>query len=287
MEPSGRVGFEGRWHQLPEEIAPDPPAVDLHPEVPHSARMYDYYLGGKDNFPIDRAAAEGVIQRHPTLRATIRQNRAFMARATTFLAARAGVRQFLDVGTGLPTSPNLHEIAQQVAPASRVVYIDNDPVVLTHARALLTSCPEGHTAYIDADLRNPETILAAPEMAALDLGRPVALCLFAVLHFVPDEAGPYSIVARLLEALPSGSYLALSHATADLDPDAEAGAIEYRNRGIAFQMRTHAQVAGFFTGLDLIDPGLTGIDRWRPDTDTAPGPLGPPASGYGAVARKP
>ncbi|ABW12495.1 protein of unknown function DUF574 [Parafrankia sp. EAN1pec] len=180
--------------------------------------MYDYYLGGKDNFPADREAAEQVIGTFPSVRALARQNRSFMTRATRYLAGEMGIRQFLDIGTGIPTSPNLHEVAQSLVPAARVVYADNDPIVLAHARALLASSPQGRTVYLDADLRDPESILDSPQLReTLDLTQPVALSLVAILHFIKGDE-PYAIVRRLLDALPAGSYLVLTHGTADLDP---------------------------------------------------------------------
>ncbi len=194
-------------------------SVDLREDIPHSARMYDYYLGGKDNYAADREAAEQALAVFPHLRTYASQNRAFLHRAVRYLAADAGVRQFVDVGTGIPTSPNLHEIAQRVAPDARIVYVDNDPIVLVHARALLTGTPQGRTAYVDADLRRPDEMIAVPEFAAtLDPARPIALSLIAILHFFPDADRPADIVARLCERLPAGSFLVVSHGTAELAP---------------------------------------------------------------------
>ncbi|WP_236705890.1 SAM-dependent methyltransferase, partial [Frankia sp. ACN1ag] len=263
------------------------PTTDLKIDVPHSARMYDYYLGGKDNFPADRQAAEDALAVFPNAVVMARQNREFMVRVTRYLAGEVGVRQFLDVGTGIPTSPNLHEVAQRIAPESRVVYADNDPIVLTHARALLASTPQGRTAYLDADLLDPERILAAPELRdTFDLSRPVALSVIAILHFVPDDADPYGIVGRLLEELPSGSYLALTHATADLDPAALEMAEVYRARGITAQARTAAQVGRFFDGLELVEPGVQVVHRWRPDPAEPSDVTDAEVSIYGALARK-
>jgi hypothetical protein len=265
--------------------ADDPRAVDLRTDQPHSARMYDYFLGGKDNYAADRESAEQVIRAFPTTVSAARQNRAFMIRATRYLAGEVGVRQFLDIGTGIPTSPNLHEIAQAVAPQARVVYADNDPIVLAHARALLTSSPEGRTAYLDADLLAPERILAAPELLdTLDLSRPVALSLIAILHFVEGDA-PYAIVRRLVDALPAGSHLVLSHATVDVNPAARQAADSYRSRGIPFQHRDRAGIERFFDGLTLVDPGIQIIHRWRPDGSAA-GLSDAEVSLYGGVARK-
>jgi hypothetical protein len=235
--------------------------------VAHPARVYDYWLGGKDNFPADRAAAEQAIQALPDIARFARANRAFLGRAVRFLAGEAGIRQFLDIGTGIPTSPNVHQVAQSVDPAARIVYVDNDPVVLVHARALLTSHPHGATACLDADLRDPDTIL---KLAAgtLDFARPVAVLLLATLQLIPDTDDPYRIVTRLLDGVPSGSYLAMSHPAKDIDAEATAEAAERLNRlHVAVTLRTRAEVARFFTGLDLVEPGLVQVHRWRPDPD--------------------
>ncbi len=253
---------------------------------PHPARRYDYWLGGKDNFQADRDAAEAIAAVFPHIRTAARENRAFMQRAVRFLAAEAGIRQFLDIGTGLPTANNVHDVAQGIAPESRIVYVDNDPLVLTHARALLTSSPEGATAYIDADARNPEKILLDPAVRdTLDLSQPVALLLVAVLHFIEDGDDPYAIVKRLVGALPAGSYLVLSHATFDpLDPETIA-AMNAVNEGIKprFSPRTMAEVSRFFDGLDLLEPGIVSVSDWRPEP--GPRPTAAEATGYGAVAR--
>lgn len=232
----------------------------------HPARVYDVFLGGKDHYQADLDAAAAGLAADPRGYLTVRHNRDFLRRAVTTLAREDGIRQFLDIGTGLPTAENVHQIAQGIAPESRVVYVDNDPVVLAHARALLTSGPEGRTDYIDADLRDPARIL---EQAAetLDFGRPVALCLVAVLHFVEDEAA-HPLVRELLDALPSGSRLVLSHLTEDLNPE-KVRAVQrtYTERGFTFVLRTRAEVERFFTdnGLDLADPGVVPVHHWRPD----------------------
>ncbi|MGP4114005.1 SAM-dependent methyltransferase [Streptomyces sp. 4N509B] len=235
---------------------------------PHSARIYDFYLGGKDNYEADRVAAEQVIEAFPSIRTCARVNRAFMRRSTRMLA-ELGYGQWLDIGTGIPTQPNLHEIAQGVQPDARVVYVDNDPIVLAHAQALLTSSPEGATAYLSADLTEPETILGAAELGeTLDLSRPVVLSLNAVLHFVPDEFDARGIVRRLVRALPSGSVLALTHCTGDFDPETWDRIVQvYRSSGTPAQVRSCAEVANFFTDSDLTlaDPGLVVAHRWRPD----------------------
>nr|WP_239118444.1 SAM-dependent methyltransferase [Actinoplanes ferrugineus] len=254
---------------------------------PHPARRYDYWLGGKDNFQADREAAEAIAAVFPHIRTAARENRAFMQRAVRFLAAEAGVRQFLDIGTGLPTADNVHDVAQGIVPESRIVYVDNDPLVLVHARALLTSSAQGATAYIDADARDPERILADPTLTAtLDFSQPVALLLVALLHFVEDQENPHQIVKQLVEALPAGSYLVLSHATFDpLDAETIA-AMNAVNANIkpTFSPRPLAEVTRFFDGLDLLDPGIVSVSDWRP----GPGPRPTPAeaTGYGAVARK-
>ena len=244
------------------------PVLDV--SVPYPARMYDLFLGGKDNFPADREAAGQVAAAFPTIRTAARANRAFMTRAVALLAGELGVRQFLDVGCGIPASPNLHETAQALAPDCRVVYADHDPIVMARARALLAGTPRGRTAYLDADLRDADWILGAPVLReTLDLSRPVALCLIGVLHFVADEDDPCGIVGRLLQALPSGSYLVLSHASADFDPSAATAAQRCRDLGITAHTRTRAEVERMVDGLDLVDPGLVVAHRWRPDGGAA------------------
>ena len=253
---------------------------------PHPARRYDYWLGGKDNFQADREAAEAIAAVFPHIRTAARENRAFMRRAVSHLAAEAGIRQFLDLGTGLPTANNVHDVAQGIAPESRIVYVDNDPLVLSHARALLTSSEQGATAYIDADVRHPEKILSDPAVRdTLDWSQPVALLLVAVLHFVEDAEDPYAIVRQLVSALPTGSYLVLSHATFDpLEPEtiAAMNAVNQGNKP-TFNPRSLAEVSRFFDGLELLDPGIISLADWRPE----PGPRPTPAetTGYGAVAR--
>ncbi|WP_157892086.1 MULTISPECIES: SAM-dependent methyltransferase [Frankia] len=274
----------GRWWQsLVEERSP----VDLRTDQPHSARMYDYYLGGKDHFPADREAAEQALIASPNVATAARTSRAFMTRVVRFLAGEVGIRQFLDIGTGIPTSPNLHETVQSIAPDSRVVYADNDPIVLTHARALLASSPQGATAYLDADLRDPERILGAPELRdTLDLRRPVALSLMSIFHFIPDSYDPHGLLRQLLEALPSGSYLVLSHGTGDIDPAVAAAAEAYRRRGIPTRLRSLAEVESLFAGLELVEPGVQLVHRWRPDGAIPADLTDAQVSAYGGVARK-
>ena len=239
--------------------------VELNTAVPHSARIYDYLLGGKDNFEADRAAAAAIVESSPNLPTSMRANRQYMARVAHVLAAERGIRQFLDIGTGLPTSPNLHEVVQRVAPESRVVYVDNDPIVLVHARALLTTAPEGVTAYVDADLRDVRAILEADAVReTLDFSRPVAVSLIAILQFVTDEDEAHRIIDALMAPLSSGSVLAISTVTAH-NPEAVAGARAYNARGIPAKARTDAEVAGLFRGLELLEPGVTLVNRWRPE----------------------
>ncbi|MET7763989.1 SAM-dependent methyltransferase [Streptomyces sp. NPDC005393] len=249
---------------------PEPPNSPLNQGRPHSARMYDYFLGGKDNYLADRQAAAKVLTLWPGVMIAARTNRAFMQRAIRFLAAERGIRQFLDIGTGIPTRPNLHEVAQSVAPESRVVYADNDPIVLAHAQHLLSSHPQGRTAYVNANVAEPKTVLTSPELTeVLDLSRPVALSLCALLHFVPDEWDPYGIVGQLVDALAPGSYLVLSHITPDFDPEATQRTVQiYHSGGIQGKIRSRAEVERFFTGLEMVEPGLVVPHRWHIDQDT-------------------
>jgi hypothetical protein len=257
----------------------------------HPARMYDYLLGGKDHFEADRDAIGALLKAVPNARTGARENRAFLGRAVEYLVAEAGVRQFLDIGSGLPTARNVHEVAQAIASDAAVVYVDNDPIVMAHARALLTSHPAGRTAYVQADLHDPVAILDHPSVReALDFGRPVALMLLAVLHFFPDEQDPAGIVATLVDALPSGSYLVASQTTTDFHDEATAadGVQAVHRAGVAFQPRTASEFADVaFTGLRLVAPGLVPVSEWRPETER--GLIPPPWEvGYlGAVARKP
>ncbi|WP_280335643.1 SAM-dependent methyltransferase [Nocardia wallacei] len=270
--------------------------MDLNQDLPHSARMYDYFLGGKDNYESDRNHAQQVEKVFPSVRLAARHNRGFMHRAIRHLA-HARVRQFLDIGTGIPTEPNLHQIAQQIQPDARILYVDNDPIVLVHARALMTSSTEGCTAYLHADITRPEQILTAPALrdTLWPPSEPVAISLIALLHFVPDEGNPYDIVATLLDAVPSGSYLVISHATPDFDPDT-FNKIQniYRAADIPCQFRSHDEITGFFTGLDILEPGLVPLPRWRPDLIAVDDPddntftaLDAKVGCYAAVARKP
>ena len=233
----------------------------------HSARVYDYWLGGKDNFAADREAAEQAIAANPGIVADVRANRGFLVRAVRHLAADCGVRQFLDIGTGLPTASNTHEVAQAVAPDARIVYADNDPMVLMHAQALLSSTPQGATAYLEADLRDPSGIVQAASRT-LDFGEPVALMLLIILHLIPDADDPYAIVARLMAALPGGSYLVLAHPASDIRAAAMAEMtkrVNQRMAGPAATMRDRAAISRFFDGLDLLEPGVVLPQQWRPE----------------------
>jgi SAM-dependent methyltransferase len=255
----------------------------------HAARIYDFYLGGKDHFAADRETAEKAMRSWPAVRTAVRENRAFLGRAVRHLVSQAGIRQFLDIGTGLPSANNVHEVAQAAEPQCRVVYVDNDPIVLAHARALLASSPEGRTTYIQADLRDPEKILKHRlTRETLDLTRPVALMLVAILHFLPDSEDPARIVAALLDGLPPGSFLVASHVSPEHDP-VGVGGLEstYRASGIPAQARTVDDFAALaFRGLDMVEPGLVLVSEWRPDRD-GPRPLPAEVNWYGGIARKP
>ncbi|HLI36715.1 MAG TPA: SAM-dependent methyltransferase [Streptosporangiaceae bacterium] len=278
---------DGTWFR---SVVPDdePAPRDFDTSVAHPARIWDYWLGGKDNFAADRAAAEKVLEVSPVVARIARADRAFLAQVVQYLVAEAGIRQFLDIGTGLPTANNTHEVAQRAAPQSRIVYVDNDPIVLAHARALLTSDPRGATAYIDADLRDVDAILTQAART-LDLSEPVAVMLLAVLHFIPDAEDPYAITARLMDALPSGSYLALTHAAAgesETDPVTEGAGRYNEHSSVPLTFRTREEVAAFFGGLELVGPGIVPLGRWHPPGTAAPdGQQGLP--GYAALGRKP
>jgi hypothetical protein len=259
------------------------PPIDT--TVAHSARRYDYWLGGKDNFAADRESGDAIAAAFPTVRTAVIENRRFVRRAAAFLAGDAGIRQFLDIGTGIPTSPNVHEIAQGIAPASRVVYVDNDPIVLAHARALLTSSEEGDTAYIDADLHEPDKIISNAELQGIfDFSQPMALILAAILHFIPDADDPYRIVGRLIGALPKGSYLVMSHATNDFLAPEEVAQIVAGRYG-PFFARSEAEFARFFEGFELVPPGITSVAEWRSAAESQPRPTAAEAYTYCAVAR--
>lgn len=242
---------------------PDPASFDTG--VAHPARVYNYWLGGKDNYEADRVAAEQAIAANPNILPGVRANRAFLRRAVEYLAGEAGIRQFLDIGTGLPTAENTHEVAQAIAPDARIVYVDNDPIVLAHARALLTSTPEGATAYVEADARDTGTIVAEAAKV-LDFSQPIAVMFLMILQYIPDEEQPQQIVARLMDALPPGSYLVHSDTTGDIDTERVATATARLNARLGpaqLHRRTREQVAAYFTGLDMVEPGLVPLPEWR------------------------
>ena len=272
------------------ELSALPPEIDA--SRPHPARMYDYFIGGKNHFAADRETAAEVMRRSPAAHIAARENRSFLGRAVRYLAAEAGIRQFLDIGTGLPTTNNVHEVAQGINPSARVVYVDNDPLVLTHARALLTSAPAGRTAYIHADLRDPAAILSHPDTRdLLDFGQPIALMLVAILHFIPDAYRPQEIIATLVDALPSGSFLVASHLTTEHDPAATtAGQQTMREAGMPMQKRDSDVFADLaVSGLELVPPGVVLVSEWRPEGPEGndPRPLPSEVNCYAGVARKP
>jgi hypothetical protein len=254
--------------------------------VPHSARIWNYWLGGKDNFAVDRAAGDAWSETFPGMRDVARASRSFLTRSIRYLAQDAGIRQFLDIGTGLPTADNTHQVAQRVAPAARIVYVDNDPLVLAHARALLTSTPEGATAYIHADLRDPEKI-AAEAAETLDFSQPIALILSGVMGHVVDLGQARSIVRELLAALPSGSYLSLNDGTSVIGREQiEQATQDYNDSGaLPYVQRTPEEIASFFEGLELVPPGVVSCPRWRPDPEAGDEPA--ELDAFGGVGRKP
>jgi hypothetical protein len=272
----------GRWFR-PITPSRDAPAV-LDTSVAHIARMQNYWRGGKDNFAADRAAAEHAMAAYPDLVSSVRANQAFLARSVRYLAGEAGIRQFLDIGTGLPAAGSVHEIAQDVAPACRVVYVDNDPIVLAHARALLASSPPGSTSYVDADVRDTSCVLERAA-AALDFSEPVAVILVSVLHMVEDHEDPHAIVARLMDAVPAGSFLVLTHIASDLEPEAMAEMARRVNQHVAQPTtpRDYATVARFFAGLELVPPGVVRVPEWRPSSAEA---AASPSTQWGGVGRK-
>jgi hypothetical protein len=277
--------------RFPVTAAPGDP-VQLPPginaDVAHPARVYDYFLGGKDNFAADRVLGDALCAQVPAAAYSALANRAFLGRAVRYLVKERGIRQFLDVGTGIPSAGNTHEVAQALAPDTRVLYVDNDPVVLAHARALMSSHPDGATAFIQADAREPGKILADPALReTLDLAEPVALMLVSVLPFFKDEEDPQGIVSTLLGALPSGSYLTISHITADfVRPAQAAGAVAAgRQSGVTYVPRTQGEIAAFFSGLDLVEPGVVPLLAWRPDDGEPADPHA--ASAYAGMAAKP
>jgi SAM-dependent methyltransferase len=264
--------------------------AEIDSSVAHPARVYDYLLGGNDHFEVDREAAVHATAAFgggiDTARFIVRANRDFLGRAVRYLAIEAGMRQFLDIGTGIPNADNVHAVAQKAAPTSRIVYVDYDPIVLAHAHALLESTPEGATAYIHGDLRQPEPILEGAA-ATLDFSQPVAVVLIGVLHFLRDRDDPHGIVARIVDALAPGSYLAIGHLASDINPEEMSALAERYDESVdeAMVVRSHAEVSRFFEGMELVHPGVVPLDQWRPDEPTASTGFVLPA--YGAVARKP
>ena len=263
----------------------EPPHTLIDTSHAHPARVYDYWLGGKDNFAADREAGELALQAYPQLAQAVRANRKFLARAVRYLTREAGVTQFLDLGTGIPAADNTHQVAQREAPQSRVVYVDNDPVVLLHASALLRSCSPGVCDYIEADLRDPAGILDRAART-LDFTQPVALMLLAIMQFIPDEENPVGLVSTLLKGLPSGSYLVLSHPTDDFNPNEQGESIRRYNERVTdpATLRDREGTTRFFAGLELLEPGVVGVSQWRPDSDLT---AAMPSSMWCGVARKP
>ncbi len=267
---------------------PEPDQLDIsamNTGIPHPARVYDYFLGGKDNFEADRIAGDAAIKVFPNTAESARAARAFLRRVVHFLAADAGIRQFLDIGTGLPSGENVHEVAQSAAPEAKIVYVDNDPIVLRHAQALLTSTRDGVTSYLDADLRDPEKILRQAART-LDFSKPIALLLMGILHNVRDQADPHGIVRTLVEAMPGGRYLAISHLTADIYPELTefAAALNERHLDEPLVLRDHAEVTSFFDGLEIVEPGVVQLSKWRPQSADEAAAA---AALWGGVARKP
>ncbi|MFC7545450.1 SAM-dependent methyltransferase [Plantactinospora sp. GCM10030261] len=273
---------------VPEEPASENPDNQIDTSVAHPARRYNYWLGGKDHFAADRESGDRIAAAWPSVRTAARENRGFLKRAVTYLAGTAGLDQFLDIGTGLPTADNTHEVAQALVPRTRVVYVDNDPMVMMHARALMTSAPEGATTYIEGDLREPEKILAHPDLTGtLDLSRPIALMLVAVLHFIPAQQDAVRIVRRLVSALPPGSHLTVTNATKDvLSRETAAVYDAMLNSGRTdVWPRSRDEFAALVAGLELVEPGIVPVSEWRPTATTRPDPAD--VAVYGAVARVP
>ncbi|WP_326653810.1 MULTISPECIES: SAM-dependent methyltransferase [unclassified Streptomyces] len=266
----------------------EPAAARIDTSKPHPARVYDWFLGGKDNYPVDEELGRHIMSIDSRAKHVARTNRWFMQRVTRWMSGEAGIRQYLDIGTGIPTEPNLHQIAQAAAPESRVVYTDNDPIVLTHAEALLRSTPQGVTDYIQADVRDPGRILEQARKI-LDFERPIALSLVALLHFVSDDDSPYELVRRLVDALPSGSYLVLSQLTADFDPPAvQRGVDMYAAGGVTLVPRSYAEIGRFFEGLEPTEPGIVQLTQWHPELGVDEVTEGNEAASlYAGVARKP
>ncbi|KUN76263.1 SAM-dependent methyltransferase [Streptomyces griseoruber] len=259
------------------------PHTRIDTSKPHSARFWNYFVGGKDNYEVDREIGDHIKEIFPGLVDVAVTSRHFLGRAVRHLAGEQGVRQFLDIGTGLPTADNTHEVAQRTAPDARIVYVDNDPTVLAHAHALLSSTPEGATAYLDADLYDPEAVLEAAK-GTLDFSRPIALMILNTLGHVAEYARARELVGRLMAGLPSGSYLVISDSTATSEGMIAASEAYNKSGAVPYHVRPVAEIAGFFEGLDLVDPGVVQVTEWRPEPDA---PAGPRVDAYGAVGRKP
>ncbi|SDI56735.1 S-adenosyl methyltransferase [Sinosporangium album] len=270
---------------MAQEQSDSPPDPQIDTATPHSARVWNYWLGGKDNYEVDRQVGDQVREVYPQIVEVARHSRAFLGRAVRHLAGEAGIAQFLDIGTGLPTADNTHEVAQRLNPECKIVYVDHDPLVLAHARALLTSTPEGACEYVDADVRDPELILELAT-ATLDFGRPIALMMLGILGNVWDDGQAKAICDRLVAALPPGSYLVLEDGTDVVDPEASARAEQTRaEAGDPYRLRTLRQMAGFFEGLHLLEPGIVSVSRWRPEA--APWGLPDEVAAFCGVALKP
>ncbi|WP_340376800.1 SAM-dependent methyltransferase [Streptomyces sp. SS7] len=259
------------------------PHTRIDTSKPHSARFWNYFVGGKDNYEVDREIGDHIKEIFPGLVDVAVTSRHFLGRAVRHLAGEQGIRQFLDIGTGLPTADNTHEVAQRTAPDARIVYVDNDPTVLAHAHALLSSSPEGATAYLDADLYDPEAVLEAAK-GTLDFSRPIALMILNTLGHVAEYAQARDLVGRLMAGLPSGSYLVISDSTATSEGMIAASEAYNKSGAVPYHVRTVAEIAGFFEGLDLVEPGVVQVTEWRPQPDA---PAGPRVDAYGAVGRKP
>jgi len=271
-----------QWFTAIEATADRPAVLDTSTANP--ARVYDYWLGGKDNFAADRKAAHDAIAANPGILVEVRTNRGFLGRAVRLLAAEAGIRQFLDIGAGLPSGDNTHEVAQRIAPDSRVVYVDNDPMVAAHARALLTSSTGGETCCLDADLLDVGELLDQARQK-LDFGQPIAVMMLMLLQMIPDSEQPHELVSRLMAAVPSGSYLVISHPASDIRAQSMAEMVELLTQtGPPMAARSHADVSRFFDGLDLAEPGVVALPNWRPDSADMPAEY---ATGWCGVARKP
>jgi hypothetical protein len=263
------------------------PSPKIDTNVAHSARIWNYWLGGKDHYRIDRSVGDQILEMFPHIAGLARADRAFLGRAVSYLVSEAGIRQFLDIGTGLPTANNTHQVAQRIAPECRIVYVDNDPLVLAHARALLTGTPEGATDYLDADLRDPDKIVQEATRT-LDFSQPVAVMLLGILHHISDDGEAYTVVDRLLDAVPSGSYLTIAHSTNQITGAAMDEAVRHWNQfgKPPMTLRTPQAIARFFDRLELLEPGVVSTSRWRPDpAETSSGPV-PETDEFCAVGRK-